>query len=170
MTIFPLSPTDGQTAVVGDIEYSFNVTKGVWTRVSGKDFIGREDGTFSPTLYGLTTPGVTSYTSQLASYTKIGNLVIVSGKISWGGTLSGTGGMAVGNLPYIVRAGTKGAVVYNYYHSLSVGTGDFVMGFCAGGTNEIHLKKTRENDSNTDILAGHLSTSGELYFTGTYFI
>lgn len=58
-----------------------------------------EQGTFSPTVIGTTTAGTATYTVQQGLYTKIGNVVYYSIYLSWtGGT--GTGNLAVGNLPF----------------------------------------------------------------------
>lgn len=58
-----------------------------------------EQGTFSPTVIGTTTAGTVTYITQEGRYTKIGNVVYYSIYLAWtGGT--GTGNLAVGNLPF----------------------------------------------------------------------
>jgi len=64
-----------------------------------------EEGTFTPTLLGITTAGTGwAYSVQAASYTRIGRMVFVSGRVSLS-AVSGdaTGQIAIGGLPFTVK-------------------------------------------------------------------
>ena len=62
------------------------------------------EGTFTPTIIGLTTAGVGTYSSQSGSYTKIGNEVYFKLSLAWSAH-TGTGAMAVTGLPFTAGAG-----------------------------------------------------------------
>lgn len=61
------------------------------------------EGTFTPTIIGSTTAGVGTYTSQVGSYSRIGNRVFFNLIVSWSAH-TGTGNMTVGNLPFASNA------------------------------------------------------------------
>ena len=65
-----------------------------------------EEGTFTPTIYGLTTPGTTTYAAQAGYYTKIGNLVVVEITLSYS-AITGTGRMEIGGLPFTSGSGSS---------------------------------------------------------------
>ena len=58
-----------------------------------------EEGTFTPVIVGASTAGTCTYTSQTASYTKIGNCVFFRVDVIWTGH-NGTGGMNITGLPF----------------------------------------------------------------------
>jgi hypothetical protein len=59
------------------------------------------EGTFTPTIIGLTTAGTATYANQNARYTKIGRQVFVEMFINWSAG-SGTGDFAISGLPFTV--------------------------------------------------------------------
>lgn len=65
-----------------------------------------EEGTFTPTLYGGTTAGTTSYTAQVGTYTKIGRVVNFHLFINVT-SATGTGIMTIGGLPFSVATGVS---------------------------------------------------------------
>lgn len=56
-------------------------------------------GTWTPTIYGSTTTGATTYTVQSGSYTRIGNVITASFSVTWS-SATGTGGVVVDSLPF----------------------------------------------------------------------
>ena len=58
-----------------------------------------ETGTFTPTAFGNSTAGTTTYASQTGSYTKVGDTVHVNIYISWS-AMTGTGDLRIGGLPF----------------------------------------------------------------------
>jgi hypothetical protein len=85
----------------------FNVAGGTGTSTSGTldDY---EEGTFTPTAFGTTAAGTTTYTSQTGSYTKVGDTVHVDIYISWT-AMTGTGDLRIGGLPFTSSSAS------NYY-------------------------------------------------------
>lgn len=72
-----------------------------------------EEGTFTPTAFGSTTAGTTTYDGQTGLYTKVGNLVTIL--INLGYTaLTGTGTLRIGGLPFAVSGkDTVGSIMVN---------------------------------------------------------
>lgn len=64
--------------------------------------------TWTPTLNG-STPGSTTYSTQVGYYTVIGNLVYVQARIVITGS-TGTGDATIGGLPFTVKNQTNGNV------------------------------------------------------------
>jgi hypothetical protein len=58
-----------------------------------------EEGTFTPTAFGGSSAGTTTYIAQSAYYTKIGRQVNVIILVAWS-ALTGTGTLNIGNLPF----------------------------------------------------------------------
>jgi len=58
-----------------------------------------EEGTFTPVVYGTTTAGAGTYTTQVGAYTKIGNVVHVTIALSWTAH-TGTGSIRISGLPF----------------------------------------------------------------------
>jgi len=58
-----------------------------------------EEGTFTPTAFGTTAAGTTTYAAQTGSYTKVGDTVHVDIYISWS-AMTGTGDLRIGGLPF----------------------------------------------------------------------
>lgn len=61
---------------------------------------------WTPTLTGATTAGVTTYTSQNGYYTRIGNQVIIWGLLNISAA-TGTGAAVIGNLPFTIKNQTN---------------------------------------------------------------
>jgi len=62
-----------------------------------------EEGVFTPTVVGLTTAGVGTYTSQIGRYTRIGNRVHFSVNLVWTAH-TGSGSLAINGLPFVGAA------------------------------------------------------------------
>ena len=58
-----------------------------------------EEGTFTPVVYGVTTAGAGTYTTQVGAYTKIGNVVYITIALSWTAH-TGTGSIRISGLPF----------------------------------------------------------------------
>jgi hypothetical protein len=58
-----------------------------------------EEGSFTPSVIGTTTPGVGTYSVQLGRFTRIGNMVHFSIDLAWSAH-TGTGDIAMAGLPY----------------------------------------------------------------------
>jgi hypothetical protein len=62
-----------------------------------------EEGTWTPVVFGRTSAGTGTYTRQLGTYTKIGNVVSIFCNIVWTAH-TGTGDLAISGLPFTTDA------------------------------------------------------------------
>ena len=66
-----------------------------------------EEGTFTPTVIGTTTPGTGTYTAQAGVYVKIGRRVFFNLYVSWTAH-TGTGAINISGLPFVSAPMTAG--------------------------------------------------------------
>jgi len=78
-----------------------------------------EQGTWTPTYYGGSTAGVTTYSLQNGIYTKIGNLVCWSVRITWSAA-TGTGNVRFGGFPFTILSSTFGATAITYFDAFTI--------------------------------------------------
>ena len=62
-----------------------------------------EEGTWTPTAYGGTSTGTTTYTNQTGTYTKVGNQVTASFRLNIS-NMTGTGELLIGGFPFLTNA------------------------------------------------------------------
>ena len=62
-----------------------------------------KEGTWTPTVVGLSTAGTATYSTQNGRYTKIGRQVFVEALVNWSGG-TGTGDFAITGLPFTVNS------------------------------------------------------------------
>jgi hypothetical protein len=111
------------------LAYAANGAEAVRFGATGVSFNGGanylekyEEGTWTPTLYGATTAGTTTYTAQDGSYTRVGNRIVCGGRVIWTNA-TGTGAARIGGLPFTAVSGSqnRGMISWQYYHSLNMG-------------------------------------------------
>ena len=89
-----LNPTDNVVMAAGKgIDFSANTHAAGMT---SELLNGYEEGTWTPTVSGFGSP---TYSAQNGKYTKVGNLVHITGKLSFSGA-SGASAVSIGGLPY----------------------------------------------------------------------
>jgi hypothetical protein len=127
------------------------------------------DGTWTPTLFGLTTAGTPTYSNQLGTYFKIGKKIEFWGLLTWSNLGGATGNMRIGNLPFNCRAGGqhRGFFTSQYYNALSL-TNAGVNGYVNPATSNIILLTHTTTTANNLITDTQLTSSGEIYFYGSY--
>jgi hypothetical protein len=126
-----------------------------------------EEGTFTP-VYIAVSGSITTYTTQLGRYTKIGDTVFFEVQLSVSniGTISGQ--MRVGGLPFTPSS----AVAVNY--SIFIGrkssfTNGPMGGAIFGGTTNLELYKFGSSANNTtDLQGSDLANNCLIYFSGFY--
>jgi hypothetical protein len=125
-----------------------------------------EEGTFTPTIFGGTSAGTTTYASQTGYYTKIGRMVVFIVDVEWTGQ-TGTGTLTLGNLPFTCGSNygqnsyssTNLALSASYFSSLAqvninATTVNFYQGPVGGGT----------------LATVGIDTSARIWMTGIYFV
>ena len=81
-----------------------------------------EQGTWTPTVFGNTTAGTTTYVSQFGDYVKIGRSVTVRFKISYSAA-TGTGFLQIGGLPFTGASGESiGSVMLDLLNAPNSGS------------------------------------------------
>lgn len=66
-----------------------------------------EEGTWTPTIIGLTGAGVGTYSFQVGNYTRIGRVVVVTFNVSWSAH-TGSGDVAITGLPFASKNVSQG--------------------------------------------------------------
>ena len=61
-----------------------------------------EEGTWTPSYLGLTSAGTTTYGVNKGIYVKVGQMITVTGVMTWTAA-TGTGGAALGGLPFVIN-------------------------------------------------------------------
>lgn len=123
-----------------------------------------EEGTFTPTIVGGTTAGVGTYTSQVGSYTRFGDLVEFSLVVSITAH-TGTGALRVSGLPFSAKTATNG------YQGLTIG---FFNNLVFSGTPTAYINSGQsfisfiQNTTNAPITNISIDTSCEICISGTY--
>lgn len=128
---------------------------------------------WTPTLYGATTAGTTTYSVQYGTYTKVGSIVTLNFTLFWTNA-TGTGGVRIGGLPYTARNYTgvqRYGLLIPYYNNLNIPSGKSIGGYLQDATNYISLLNFNETTGNdpTDLQT-QLTITGELYGSITYIV
>lgn len=97
-----------------------------------------EEGTFTPTIVGVTTAGTGTYTSQVGRYTKIGNRVFIQIQLAWTAH-TGTGTMRVGGLPYGINNNPLTFAIY--HHGMAMTAGNTAQCYGLINTSQIVLSQ-----------------------------
>jgi hypothetical protein len=69
-----------------------------------------EEGTWTPTFFGSSSAGTTTYNSRAGNYTKVGRLVTVNASMAIS-SATGTGAVTIGGFPFTSATGTQGRCV-----------------------------------------------------------
>jgi len=125
-----------------------------------------EEGTFTPTAFGETTSGTTSYTNRYGFYTKIGRQVNITLLIGWS-SLTGTGNLRIGGLPF-----TSANIFQNAATStcqavdLNWSGGSYLIAILSPNDSEIRVQGITDNASATSQQC--VNESASLRITLTY--
>lgn len=91
-----------------------------------------EEGTFTPTYFGASSAGVTTYTTQLGKYTKIGNVVYFTMRVTWTNA-TGTGAMRFGGLPFTADGTYAAMAAFSYFDSISITASSIAVAYVIPG-------------------------------------
>ena len=83
------------------------IVLGVTSNTDANTLDDYEEGTFTPSWVGADTAGSTTYSTNLGSYTKIGNLVNCRGYTTVTG-MTGSGSISISNLPFTSTSSDTG--------------------------------------------------------------
>ena len=171
-----IAPTE-KLDVVGNIKLSgnlvvasgqgidFSATSGTGTSELLADY---EEGTWTPTVSGFGSP---SYITQNGKYTKVGNLVHITGKLHFSGA-SGASAISIGGLPY---ASADASDTFQRASCFVEGDWDGALTFIASygmfRTNGTSLQGVK-NSAGSSVLAiaSDFSATASFNFSLTYYV
>jgi len=157
--------TDISAATSGQIK--FPATQNASSNANTLD--DYEEGTWTPTItFGGSSTGITyAASSQIGTYTKIGNLVTIRAYIGLSNKGSSTGAARIADLPFTpintlnqYWAGSLGVTTVSY-------TG-YPWATTIHGSATISLKQTAEAGTPSNLLDTNFANSSELYYTGQF--
>ncbi len=141
-----------------------NVLLGRLTAGSGAvEEITFEEGSWTPTIIGVTTGGTGTYTSQVGRYSRIGQRVFYSCAVSWTAH-TGTGFMRVSGLPYACSNTANNF----YFASIGASLLTFTGQLCAApevGTSQISIFTFASGGA---IGALTMDTAASVWISGHY--
>jgi hypothetical protein len=125
-----LSLAGGSTSATGT-GIAFPATQSASTDANTLD--DYEEGTFTPTIVGVSTVGTATYTVQTGKYTKIGDRVLINIYLQWtGGT--GAGNMDISGLPFSSESSVANQSLSNYNSGIAM-TAGHVMQLITGASS-----------------------------------
>jgi hypothetical protein len=128
----------------------------------GLRFPQQEQGSYTPTYEGGTTPGTTTYTFQSGAWTRIGNMVVVRGQVNWSAA-TGTGDAQV-SLPF--APGTRNFTGSLWLIGVTFAAGTPQMQL-SGGNTFFTMISPATNAAGTVV---QMEAAGNIIWTVTYFL
>ncbi len=123
-----------------------------------------EEGTFTPTLYGVTTAGSPTYTEQSGSYVKIGDMYIVTAYID----LLTKGGMVgqirIAGLP--ATAGLRTALATTVLSGANITAGHTIISSINAASSEALIKVTDVSVGSTNIIDTEITDTLTILVSG----
>ena len=125
-----------------------------------------ETGTFTPTIYGSTTAGTQTYTTQIGKYCRAGKMVQFDIYIVLSALDGATAGnIYVGGLPY--TSGYLSSAAFSYVSGITLTSSYFINGFINNASTYIRLFESNGTIKN-GITEADLTASTTFIVSGTY--
>lgn len=130
-------------------------------------------GTWTPVLVGSGTAGSFTYTGTGAEYTRIGDRVLISGRVNITATsVAPTGNLTITGLPFTPAASASvvaGGVTFIAWSNINVAAGyTDVSGSILNGTAAINLIRSGDAVASAIVQGGELAAAIDLQFFGEY--
>ena len=127
-----------------------------------------EEGTWTPTVYGSSTAGTSIvYSTQDATYTKVGRVVHFYARLSTTDLDDMSGAMNIAGFPF--AAGVSwGGVTFTRAVALNVTVGANITGWMSSGNSYMQLMTWDDSGGNTTLLPAEWSDDGDVMFYGHY--
>ena len=126
-----------------------------------------EEGTFTPTIQGLSTAGTGTYSHQIGVYTKIGNLVTINVWINWSAH-TGTGDLLLAGFPFtsIGTTNYRASGTFGWVQNLTLSASNVVtMAMTPSSTNASVTQYTVGGGAASSV---SMDASANLHFSITY--
>lgn len=120
--------------------------------------------TFTPSIIGMTTAGTATYSLRYGRYTRIGNIVFISIRMTWSAH-TGTGNLAVSGLPFAGHAGEEQYFPY-YTSNLTLATGQYPQALMRVSSSQIELGRSGTGAVGSAVA---MDTAATIILQGFYF-
>lgn len=129
-----------------------------------------DEGTFSPTLEGSTTPGTITYSVNVAAYTRIGRHVFVTGRFVVTGLSTAAGNLVLKGLPFTVRNGNNysGAFSLSNVQNMTTAVVSMSMQPTINTTDAVFYHRTGAATGETQTGIANVSATLSFNFSGHY--
>jgi hypothetical protein len=163
---------DGVTLKDGNVVLSdgkgidFSATSGTGTSELFDDY---EEGTFLPVIVGQTIAGSATYSLQNGYYTKIGNRILFSIRVTWSGH-TGTGNMVIDGLPF-ASSGQTGAghtATIGWISGLTLSANNILVAYIGGNSTIIVLNQYATGGGGATSVP--MDAAAGLIVSGQYFV
>jgi hypothetical protein len=146
----------------------FSVTSSGSGTMTSELLADYEEGTFLPTIIGLTTAGVGTYNQQTGAYTKVGRAVHFKLHIDLTAH-TGTGNMEISGLPFTSASGTstQNGIAIGYFSRLTLTAGNVLMAAIVQSATTIELY---QNQASSTAGSVPMDTNFQVLISGTYFV
>jgi len=124
-----------------------------------------EEGTWTPTIQGSSLPGSATYTAQNGIYTKIGDTVVLTCRVTWN-SHTGTGLMRLTGLPYSTNNPNFEGAASIYFDDISTMAANSTLALAPQGTFLGMLTQTFGPSGSRFNL--NISNSGQIFLTFVY--
>jgi hypothetical protein len=125
-----------------------------------------EEGSFTPTIVGVTTEGTGTYSTQVGRYTKIGNRVLFVIVLAWSAH-TGTGAMEVAGLPFTTSSASSNNPACAWQSSnLTLPANACLSGFVVNNSTKVRPYSQLTGGGAQATVA--LDTAATLYISGHY--
>jgi hypothetical protein len=152
-----------KTTASGDTAVFRSLGSGNWICISYKPAtFSYQEGTFTPTIIGLSSAGTASYTTQTGEYTRIGNRVFFYTRVKWS-SATGTGQMAVSGLPFTCAENCTCAILYD---AVTFAASKEANALAISG--QIYISLYTADPSGGAIANTAVDAAGELFISGFY--
>ncbi len=134
------------------------------------DLVEYAEGTFTPIAIFAAGSGTITYTTQLGSYTRIGNTVFFRIELETLSIASRTGNLTIGGLPFTASAAHRGCVTIGLADGLAINASESITGTVIPSTTTIGMsiwnlttgiqgvQETEWTDDGRVMLSGHFIT------------
>jgi hypothetical protein len=127
-----------------------------------------QTGSWTPAMtFGGSATGIT-YSTQTGIYTKIGNVVHITGHITLTNNGTGSGGAAIGGLPFAPNSTHFPAVSFSFYNNFS-GIAGMVFGD-VNGTSSTILLFAGGSVGFAQLTDANITNTADFGFSATYFV
>jgi len=147
----------------------FSATSGTGSSELLDDY---EEGTFTPTYIGSTTPGSHTYTTQAGFYEKIGRLVNFRIRLTINSKGTIAGNISIGGLPYAAAstASSYGQAFSANGSNLSITAGTSVTGYVNLNNTTVSLLAWSQTTGTTAFTDANMTNTTQLWITGNYLV